>query len=98
MKSRSNKQLVIALTTKTFSIGYMGEFPLCVYADPNSYTGIETSRLKQKLPSGATTHCVHKIARRYFQLDRVYYQYLEWYNLYINNLPTEPKGYKGKIS
>ena len=77
MKSHSKSQLVILLTVKTFSIGYLDKAPLCVYADMDTFDGIETARLKQKLVGGPTVYNVHKASRASFKLERIYKKYLK---------------------
>ena len=91
-------KLMVRLSPKTFSIGYINCLPLCVYADEQAYTGIEEVKKEQKIIINSKVLNIKKINKSHFVLERAYIQYLKWCNLYLNNLDTTRLTYKGEIT
>ena len=90
-------KLMVRISAKTFSIGYINCLPLCVYADSRAYDGIEHEKKKRNIMTNSLAHSINKINKSNFPSNEIYIQYLKWCSLYLNNLDSTDTTYRGEI-
>ena len=97
-KYHSSKKLLIKISSQTFSIGYKGCAPICVYATQQGFEGIETTKLKQIIDNSFRVYSVHAVCYENFGKTHMHTQFLIWYKKYINNITMSKISYRGNIS